>query len=147
MKTVRLGKTDLEISRVGIGGIPLMRPPEAEAIRVVQRALDLGVTFVDTALGYTDSEIRVGKAVAGRLAGPGVHPAQHQVVLARSAASRAVVHRICAGLWDRPRWSAYEPGSRPRSRRSIDARGREASTDGWQSAPRRASSLVSYTCC
>ena len=66
MRTVRLGKTGLEISRVGIGGIPLMRPPEAEAIRVVQRALDLGVTFVDTALGYTDSEIRVGKAVAGR---------------------------------------------------------------------------------
>jgi predicted aldo/keto reductase-like oxidoreductase len=66
MKTVRLGKTDLEVSRVGIGGIPLMRPPEAEAIRVVQRALDLGVTFVDTALGYRDSEIRVGKALSGR---------------------------------------------------------------------------------
>ena len=66
MKTVRLGKTGLEVSRVGIGGIPIIRPPEAEAIRVVQRALDLGITFLDTALGYRDSEVRIGKAIAGR---------------------------------------------------------------------------------
>ena len=43
MKTVRLGKTDLAVSRVGMGGIPLTRPTEDEAIRVVRRALDLGV--------------------------------------------------------------------------------------------------------
>jgi len=66
MKTVRLGKTDLEVSRIGIGGIPIQRPPEDEAIRVVQRALDLGVTFIDTARRYGTSEERIGKAVAGR---------------------------------------------------------------------------------
>jgi predicted aldo/keto reductase-like oxidoreductase len=66
MRTVRLGKTGLEVSRVGIGGIPLIRPSEAEAVRVVRRALDLGVTFIDTALGYRDSEVRVGKAIEGR---------------------------------------------------------------------------------
>ncbi len=66
MKTVRLGKTNLEVSRVGIGGIPLQRPPEDEAIKVVRRALDLGINFIDTALAYGDSEERIGKAIAGR---------------------------------------------------------------------------------
>jgi predicted aldo/keto reductase-like oxidoreductase len=68
VKTVRLGKTGLEVSRVGMGGIPLTRPTEAEAIKLVQRALDLGVNFIDTAYGYGDgmSEERIGKALAGR---------------------------------------------------------------------------------
>lgn len=66
METVRLGKTGLEVSRTGIGGIPLTRPTEAEVIKVVQRALDLGVNFIDTARGYRTSEERIGKAVAGR---------------------------------------------------------------------------------
>jgi len=35
-----------------MGGIPLTRPTEAEAIRLVRRALDLGVNFIDTAIGY-----------------------------------------------------------------------------------------------
>ncbi len=53
------------VSRVGFGGIPIQRPSEAEAIRVVQRCLELGVTFFDTANGYTTSEERIGKALAG----------------------------------------------------------------------------------
>jgi aryl-alcohol dehydrogenase-like predicted oxidoreductase len=52
MKTVRLGKTGLQVSRVGMGGIPITRPTEDEAIKVIQRALDLGVNFIDTANGY-----------------------------------------------------------------------------------------------
>ncbi len=66
MDIVRLGKTNLQVSRVGIGGIPLQRPPEAEAIRVVQRALDLGINLIDTARGYGESEARIGKAIAGQ---------------------------------------------------------------------------------
>jgi predicted aldo/keto reductase-like oxidoreductase len=65
MKTVRLGKTGLIVSRVGIGGIPITRPTENEAIKVIRRALDLGVNFVDTARSYKDSEDRIGKAIAG----------------------------------------------------------------------------------
>jgi len=56
MKTVRLGKTGLEVSRIGFGGIPIQRLTEAEAVRVVQRCLELGVTFLDTANGYSTSE-------------------------------------------------------------------------------------------
>jgi aryl-alcohol dehydrogenase-like predicted oxidoreductase len=38
MKTVRLGKTGLGVSKIGIGGIPIQHPPEDEAIKVVQRS-------------------------------------------------------------------------------------------------------------
>ena len=73
METVRLGKTGLMVSRIGIGGIPILRPPEDEAILVIKRALDLGVTFIDTSIAYGESEARIGKAIAGH---------RHEVVLA-----------------------------------------------------------------
>ncbi|MBN1661379.1 MAG: aldo/keto reductase [Anaerolineae bacterium] len=66
MRTVVLGRTGLGVSRVGFGGIPIQRLTEAEAVRVVQRCLDLGITFFDTANGYTTSEERIGKAIQGR---------------------------------------------------------------------------------
>jgi predicted aldo/keto reductase-like oxidoreductase len=66
MRTVRLGKTGLMVSRVGMGGIPITRPAESEAVGVIRRALDLGVNFIDTARRYGASEERIGKAVAGR---------------------------------------------------------------------------------
>ncbi len=68
MDTMRFGKTELQVSRIAFGGIPIQRLTETEAIRVVQRCLDLGVTFLDTATGYTTSEERIGKAIAGRRA-------------------------------------------------------------------------------
>jgi predicted aldo/keto reductase-like oxidoreductase len=66
MKKVRLGKTGLMVSRVGMGGIPIQRPPFDEAVKIINRALDLEVNFIDTALGYGDSEERIGKAITGR---------------------------------------------------------------------------------
>ncbi|MBU7018269.1 MAG: aldo/keto reductase [Theionarchaea archaeon] len=66
MKTVKLGKTGLKVSRIGMGGIPIQRPTEEEALKVVEHALDLGVTFIDTALGYGTSEERIGKAIHGQ---------------------------------------------------------------------------------
>jgi predicted aldo/keto reductase-like oxidoreductase len=66
MQQIRLGKTGLDVSRIGIGGISLTRPTEGEAIKVVQHALDLGVNFIDTARGYGISEERIDKAIAER---------------------------------------------------------------------------------
>jgi len=66
MKKIMLGKTGLEVSRVGMGGIPIQRPPLDEAVKVVIRALDLGVNLIDTSIAYGDSEIRIGKAIEGR---------------------------------------------------------------------------------
>jgi len=53
-------------TRVGFGGIPIQRLPEADAIEVVRRVLDRGVNFIDTSRAYTNSEERIGKAIAGR---------------------------------------------------------------------------------
>ena len=64
MKSVRLGKTGLRVSRIGFGGIPIQRVTETEAIEVVQRCIELGITFLDTATSYTTSEERIGKAIA-----------------------------------------------------------------------------------
>jgi predicted aldo/keto reductase-like oxidoreductase len=54
------------VSRLGFGGIPIQRDTEEDAISVVKRCLALGVTYIDTANGYTTSEQRIGRAVAGR---------------------------------------------------------------------------------
>ena len=69
METIRLGKTDMMVSKLGFGGIPIQRVSEDEAVAVVKRCLDLGITFIDTANGYTTSERRIGKAISGRREG------------------------------------------------------------------------------
>jgi predicted aldo/keto reductase-like oxidoreductase len=61
-----LGKTGLEVSVIGFGGIKLPKVEETEAMRAVQRALDLGVNFIDTARVYGDSEAKIGRALRGR---------------------------------------------------------------------------------
>ena len=59
MDTRFLGPTSLEISRMGFGALHLSRsgrPPEDEAIAVLHRVFDLGVTFIDTADSYCIDE-------------------------------------------------------------------------------------------
>jgi hypothetical protein len=65
-----------------LGGIPIQRLAEAEAIRVVQHCLSLGITFIDTAHGYSTSEERIGKALAAM---PG---RREQIVLATKTPAR-----------------------------------------------------------
>jgi predicted aldo/keto reductase-like oxidoreductase len=64
MKRIRLGKSGMEVSRVGFGGIPLQRLGEADAVRVIQAGVDGGIDWIDTAHGYGTSEERFGKALA-----------------------------------------------------------------------------------
>lgn len=78
MKLRRLGKTQLLASEIALGtvelgmdyGIPTdggnLRPTEADAIRVLNNALDLGINFVDTARAYGNSEELIGKALRHR---------------------------------------------------------------------------------
>jgi aryl-alcohol dehydrogenase-like predicted oxidoreductase len=50
-----LGPTGLEVSVLGLGGMPMSiagRPDEAQSLAVIHRALELGVTLVDTADVY-----------------------------------------------------------------------------------------------
>ncbi len=66
MKQVRLGKSELMVSRVGFGGIPITRVSFSEAERCIRTAIDLGINFIDTATGYGDSEEKIGKAIRGQ---------------------------------------------------------------------------------
>jgi aryl-alcohol dehydrogenase-like predicted oxidoreductase len=72
METRRLGSQGLEVSALGLGCMGMSwaygTPNDAESMRVIRRALDLGVNFVDTAEIYgpwTNEEL-VGRAIAGR---------------------------------------------------------------------------------
>jgi predicted aldo/keto reductase-like oxidoreductase len=65
VEKIRLGKTDLMVTRLGFGGIPIQRLSEADAVKVVRRCLELGINYYDTANGYSTSEERIGKAVKG----------------------------------------------------------------------------------
>ena len=65
MRAVRLGKSGLMASRVGMGCIPIQRVSEEAAIRVLREAYEGGVRFFDTARMYTTSEERIGKAFEG----------------------------------------------------------------------------------
>ena len=64
MEKIRLGKTDLMVSRIGFGGIPIQKPSEDDAITIVNNCLDLGINFFDTSRVYTTSEERIGKALS-----------------------------------------------------------------------------------
>ncbi len=65
MRYVILGKTGLEVSEVGFGGIPIIRLTTAEAVTVLRRAYDRGITLFDTANVYLDSEEKMGLAFDG----------------------------------------------------------------------------------
>ena len=60
-----LGKTGLEISRLGFGGIPIQKI-DAEGTRaLVGELVKKGINFIDTARGYTVSEEYLGYALEG----------------------------------------------------------------------------------
>ena len=63
MKKRRLGRTGLEVSVVGFGGIPIIARPRAEAEKVVRYAYEKGITYFDTARAYGDSEEKIGAAL------------------------------------------------------------------------------------
>jgi aryl-alcohol dehydrogenase-like predicted oxidoreductase len=74
MKKIALGSQGLEVSRLGLGCMGMSAfytgsgQDEAGSIRTIHRALELGVTFFDTAeiYGPYANEELLGKALAGR---------------------------------------------------------------------------------
>ena len=67
MEKRRLGKTELDISVLSIGGLytSSLAGGTDETRRILQRAIELGVNAIDTAPAYADSEKTVGEAIAG----------------------------------------------------------------------------------
>ena len=65
MEYTTLGKTGLNISRMGFGGIPIQKV-DVPAVRALMEAMrDRGVNYIDTARGYTVSEAYIGEALEG----------------------------------------------------------------------------------
>jgi len=63
MKKVRLGKTNLIVTQLGWGAIPIQRIGEREAVSLIRAVVEMGVDFLDTARAYTSSEYRIGLAI------------------------------------------------------------------------------------
>ena len=61
-----LGRTGLEVSVIGFGAIKLPGVQRDDAVRIINRALDLGVNYVDTARNYRDSEEKIGLVLKDR---------------------------------------------------------------------------------
>ncbi len=82
MKYVRLGGTNLSVSQFCLGTMMFggKTSPE-ESIRIVQRAVDQGVNFIDTADSYN-------KGVTEEIVGQALQGLRDKVVLASKVASR-----------------------------------------------------------
>ncbi len=60
-----LGKTNLKISCLGFGGIPIQKTSREETKRLLHYLLEQGVNYIDTARGYTVSEEYIGYGLEG----------------------------------------------------------------------------------
>ena len=60
-----LGKTGLNISRLGFGGIPIQRIDAEGTRKLVLDMKAAGINYIDTARGYTVSESYLGEALEG----------------------------------------------------------------------------------
>ena len=79
MRTMQLGRTGLTVSAVGLGGIQFSKITKRDTARVIAVAHDSGITFLETAHGYFDSEEKIGAAVGKK---------RHQMILATKAGDR-----------------------------------------------------------
>src|SRR5438874_1975916 len=97
MEYTVLGRTGLRVSRVGCGGggIGQVWGPttEAESVRTIHRALELGVNFFDVAPGY-------GQGKAEEVLGRALHERREQVVVATKVRLAAEeMHDVAGAAW------------------------------------------------
>ncbi len=64
MDTIRLGRTGLVVNKNGFGALPVQRTAMNEACALLRRAYESGINYFDTARAYTDSEEKLGNALA-----------------------------------------------------------------------------------
>lgn len=78
MKTIRLGRTELYVSKTAFGALPIQRISKADATKLVRRAYEAGINYFDTANMYTDSEEKLGEAL---------HDVRQNVVISTKSAA------------------------------------------------------------
>ena len=64
MKTIPLGSTGLRVTKTAMGCLPLQRCGTDYAVRLLRAAYEGGIRYFDTANAYTDSEEKIGLALA-----------------------------------------------------------------------------------
>lgn len=64
MEMIRLGKTELLVTKNGFGALPVQRVDKDGAVKILRRAYDGGINYFDTARMYTDSEEKMGLALS-----------------------------------------------------------------------------------
>ena len=62
MKQIILGMTGIRTPQNAFGALPIQRRSKEDAVKLLRRAFDGGMTYFDTARAYTDSEEKLGAA-------------------------------------------------------------------------------------
>lgn len=64
----KLGKTNIEVSLLGLGGAMTLahQVQKSEAVKIINKAIDLGVNYIDTAPTYGASEANIGEVMRDR---------------------------------------------------------------------------------
>jgi uncharacterized protein len=64
MDKIKLGRTNLIVSRSGFGALPIQRVSLGDAQKILRKAYENGINFFDTARGYSDSEEKIGYSLS-----------------------------------------------------------------------------------
>jgi uncharacterized protein len=64
MDRIKLGRTNLMVSRSGFGALPIQRVSLGDAQKILRKAYENGINFFDTARGYSDSEEKIGYSLS-----------------------------------------------------------------------------------
>lgn len=64
MQKVLLGKSNLLVTKTGMGCLPIQRCNVDYAVDLLQKAYEKGITYFDTANAYSDSEYKIGLALS-----------------------------------------------------------------------------------
>ncbi len=64
MEKIRLGRTNLLVTKNGFGALPIQRRNMEDAKKILRRAYDGGINYFDTARVYSDSEEKIGEALS-----------------------------------------------------------------------------------
>jgi len=63
MDMIRLGRTGLMVTKNGFGALPVQRVSMEEAGKLLRKAYENGINYIDTARAYSDSEGKIGEAL------------------------------------------------------------------------------------
>ena len=72
MDKIRLGRTELYVSKTSFGALPVQRIGTEDAVKLLRYAFEQGINYFDTANMYTDSEEKIGQAL---------HDVREQIIL------------------------------------------------------------------